>query len=167
MSVTGDADARLEAGRVYPELPKGVQLWTANGSVTGTNTGGVQQIDFAMHPSFASNFTLYVALAKSAVKTTVAANTGRIEIRIRTDNNWEFDYSSLVPIDTLNPQVTTAATVEKADEHQHLTYLGRTNRGTPGVINVTTINVDTMVMAVRLMGFYSDRPFIPHNDWRL
>lgn len=167
MTVTTNVNAVLEAGRVYPELPKGIFPWTGNGTVTGDGGGGQAVVNVRMHPSASSAFTLYVALAKSAVKIQVAANTGRIEVRIAQDSDWEWDYSQVVPLDTLNPQVTTAATVQLADEHQHLQYLGRTNPGTNGAINLSTINVSTMVMGIRLAGFYSDRPFIPHNDWRM
>lgn len=167
MSVTGVAQAILQAERVYPELPLGIFPWVAVGTVTGDGTGGTANVDISMHPGSASTFTLYVALAKSAVKTSVAANTGRITVRIAAVTDWEWDYRNAGVLDTLNPQVTTAATVEKEDEHQHLQYLGRTNPGLPGGINIATINVDTMIMGIRLVGFYSDRPFIPHNDWRL
>lgn len=167
MTVTATVDAILEASRIYPELPRGIMVWTANGSVTGDGTAGVQQLNVRLRPTASAVFTLYVALAKSSVKTSVAANTGRFEVRIVNNADWEFDYSSVTPLDTLNPQVTTLATVQKADEHQHLQYLGRTNPRTNGVINIATINVDTMVADIRLSGFYSDRPFIPHNDWRL
>lgn len=167
MSINTTVNAVLEASRVYPELPPGVQIWTANGSVTGDGSGGQQSVTVRMHPSANRAFTLYVALAKTSVKTQVAANTGRIEVRISVNTDWEFDYSEVVPLDTLNPNVTTAATVQKADEHQHLQYLGRTSPGTNGSFQFTTIEINTMVMGVRAAGFYSDRPFIPHNDWRL
>lgn len=166
MSVTVEVNAILEASRVYAELPKGIQLWTANGAVTGDGTGGQVNVTVRMRPTASAVFTLYVALAKSSVRTSVAANTGRVEVQIGSDNNWEFDYSQAAVLDTLNPNVTTVATTTKSDEHQHLQYLGRTNPRTNGVLNVATINVDTMVMEIRLAGFYSDRPFIPHNDWR-
>lgn len=167
MSVTVTVDAILEAGRVYPELPVGIFPWTANAQAVGDGTGGQLNVNVVMHPGASRAFTLYVALAKAAVKTNVAANTARIELRILNDQEWEFDYSAIVPLDTLNPQPTTGTTVNKADEHQHLQYLGRTNPGFDGQINVSTANVDTMTMDIRLVGFYSDRPFIPHNDWRL
>lgn len=167
MSVSTTVSARLESGRVYPELPIGIFPWTANGEITGNAGGGTANVDVEMHPGAAPAFTLYVAIATTAVKIQTAANVGKIEVRITQPAQWEFDYSSVVPIDVLDPQVTTTATVELAAQNRQLAYLGRTMPGLPGNFNVTTINVDTMVMKVRIVGFYSDRPFIPHNDWRL
>lgn len=165
MSVTTIVAVVKDAAWVYPQLPKGVFPYIAQGRVTGDGTAGQLSVSFEFNTQQLVTFQEYVTVCHFSVSSAVAALTGDCQLRAE-NGDWErTPITPLVAI-VISPEVTNVAATTMGAAANEVTGLGRIEQGTDGSLIAETINIDGAVVDFTIKGFMADFPLIALNDWR-
>lgn len=164
--MAASANVRLD-GRPYVELPFGIQPWSASRLVTGNAGGGEMQVTFLFNPSADRSFQPYVSLHHVGIIGDVALLTNPVVTVQQNGDNWERAMLSVLTAVDLIEMSASLSAVSSTGSSGRVTYLGRVEQGTAGTLKFACLNTNTATMNVVASGFYSDRPFVAQDYWRI
>ena len=140
----------------YREVERGVQLFSAQGAVTGSTGGGDQTVRFRMNPDTNSSFSPFVAITRVSVITTTAAPTGGMLVRT-TGGAFTRGVTYALPIAAVELAQMYSATQFSGGWYGFVN-LGRGVKGDTQSINCILEEINTMVTEVTIEGLISDHP---------
>lgn len=156
----------LRDRRKYSVLPKGVSRWTASdATLTGVGTS-TATFDLQFNPGSDPNFQLYVSINRLVISTAAAALVILgVHARLRAAEWEEAPSGVAIPIASFEMINEENATSYIGGIHEAI-YLGRTEKGTPGRLQVFIQEIASTTYVFSASGLMSDKPFLAPNFWR-
>lgn len=166
MTVITLVTARVDGRDYEGTLPPGIQVWQAQGRVTGDGLGGNQQMNVQFNPQSDVSFQPYVSVSLCGIQTQVAALVGGVHV-VAADDHWERSVGTQMILKAFQPVLTLSATVKFSGVDHEVAYVGRGVKGRSLDLIVQMLTVDTMIADIDVTGLISDHPFIPYDYWRV
>lgn len=165
--LTATMTFELDAGRVYPQLPKGVRPWWAAGTMVGDVSGGLLGMSLALNPNVDRTFDQYFIITRSYGFASVVDPAGIVYVQQQA-TDWERTaiLATNPIIGVLDLKTTGSSLDQWAATDDASKILGRVATGTAGQIWCYAQNVDTVSINVGYAGFVADYPIIGWNDWK-
>lgn len=153
----------LPSGYPHQGLPRGIQHWQDQGTVTGDGTGGDVEVTFRFNPESNVNYQPYVSVARAGFTGQVVDPVRPLAVRAES-GSFDISVDRTIDFGFTNDPVSTEATIFVGTFNTP-TYLGRIRKGSVGQISLKGDQVDTCVYNVWVAGFMADFPFIPRDYW--
>lgn len=160
MSVIETCKVFSNAEYVHREVERGVRPFACSASVTGAGSvaANYQTIDFNFNPDSNQRWQEWIVITRAWARTTVASPVGNALVYAEA-GSWDRYASGDNPIAVLEMK-QTVDTTENHGMFYGAVALGRGKAGTTVKVRVRMDEVNTMVLAAGLEGFYSDHPIL-------
>lgn len=152
-----------KSGRTFQGIPKGMQYFIGEATVTGDVTGGNVECYCRFNSSSNPDFQPYVALFRASFVAQVADPVRGMGIRAE---NGQWESSADRTFDVMpTPVPTITETAQWVSAITRPVYLGRVAKGTQGQFSFRGTQVDTTVYNFNVAGFTAEFPFIARDYW--
>ncbi len=153
-------------GRIYRQLPTGVQPFFARNTVTGNSSGGRAGIRFDFNIDQDNTFAPYVSLTHASFETSTAALTGNMGVEL-AGGDWERSAGGLGEyLLYVVPAYQTLDSLIFAGAINTSVHAGRGRASTSASIRMQFDNVNNCVYIGHIAGFISDFPYLPGDNIR-